>query len=321
MTAVLHTVNGFGTDTGPVPAASVRIGTGGQSDDELLSVLDRYAKRIDRRPTRQEVMDETGTGTSRATRLLDALDRIHDWPKPGTKTGAKRGTSKTSRGRSRTGTRITPRPRHVPVPQASPTGLSTGPHTDAPTGPAVVAGVAEPTGTDPAPGESSSTGPQTDSAAPAAIVGTGTETGTAVHSGTGLRGGRFVSWAGFGFGSIVSIAGNVLHAWLPPEHAPPGWHPGIVPQLGAAVWPVMLLLAVEVLSRVRWRDEWQWRLARYGGTGTVAVGAAVISYGHVTAVLAAWGYGSLAAHVGPLVIDGLMVVSGFALLSHERENA
>jgi hypothetical protein len=41
----------------------------------------------------------------------------------------------------------------------------------------------------------------------------------------------------------------------------------------------------------------------------------VISYGHVRDVLAAWGYGALASYVGPLVLDGLMVVSGFALLA------
>ena len=34
-----------------------------------------------------------------------------------------------------------------------------------------------------------------------------------------------------------------------------------------------------------------------------------------------WGYGTAGAHVGPLVVDGLMVVCGFALpaLSPRRE--
>jgi hypothetical protein len=81
------------------------------------------------------------------------------------------------------------------------------------------------------------------------------------------------------------------------------------------VWPVGLLLSVEVLSRVSWAPGFWWALARYGGAGTVAVGSAVISYGHVREVLLAWGYGSLGAAVGPLVLDGLMVVSGFALLT------
>lgn len=127
--------------------------------------------------------------------------------------------------------------------------------------------------------------------------------------------GRLVSWTGFVFGSVTSIAANILHTWLPAASMPPGWTPGIAPQVGAAVWPIGLLLSVEVLSRARWRRGWLWALARYGGAGAVAIGSAVISYSHLREVLLTWGYGSAAAYVGPLVLDGLMVVSGFALLS------
>lgn len=130
-----------------------------------------------------------------------------------------------------------------------------------------------------------------------------------------LWGAKLVSWTGFVFGSVMSVAANVLHTWLPAARMPPGWSPGIASQIGAAVWPIGLLLSVEVLSRVPWPAGWQWNLARYGGTGIVALGSAVISYGHVRDVLFAWGYGELAAHVGPLVLDGLMVISGFALLA------
>lgn len=127
-------------------------------------------------------------------------------------------------------------------------------------------------------------------------------------------GGRLAAWAGFLFGSVMSIAANVLHAWIPPAdgHLIP---PSFATQVGAAVWPIGLLISVEVLSRVRWPDGALWALARYGGAGTVAVGSAVISYGHLHGVLVAWGYGTLGAAVGPLVLDGLMVVSGFALLA------
>lgn len=128
-------------------------------------------------------------------------------------------------------------------------------------------------------------------------------------------GGRLVAWAGFVFGSVMSIAANVLHTWLPAAHQPPDWTPGLAPQIGAAVWPIGLLLSVEVLSRVRWPRGWAWGLARFGGSGTVALGSAVISYGHLRDVLLAWRYGTLAAAVGPLVLDGLMVISGFALLA------
>jgi hypothetical protein len=66
-----------------------------------------------------------------------------------------------------------------------------------------------------------------------------------------------------------------------------GWSPGIAPQIGSAVWPIGLLLSVEVLSRARWAPGFWWALARYGGAGTVAVGSAVISYGHLHEVLLA----------------------------------
>jgi hypothetical protein len=127
-----------------------------------------------------------------------------------------------------------------------------------------------------------------------------------------------VAWLGFVFGSVMSVAANVLHAWLPAAERPAGWSPGIAPQIGSAVWPIGLLLSVEVLSRVRWAPGVWWVLARYGGAGTVAVGSAVISYGHLHEVLLAWEYGPLGAAVGPLVLDGLMVVSGFALLAMSR---
>jgi hypothetical protein len=69
-----------------------------------------------------------------------------------------------------------------------------------------------------------------------------------------------------------------------------------------------------------WPSGLGWGLARYGGAGTVALGSATISYGHVRDVLTAWHYNTLAAAVGPLVLDGLMVVCGFALLANSLTN-
>jgi hypothetical protein len=85
---------------------------------------------------------------------------------------------------------------------------------------------------------------------------------------------------------------------------------------GTAVWPIGLMIAVETVTRIRWPEGFGWSLARFGGAGTVALGSAVISYGHLRDVLEAWHYTSLAAAVGPLVLDGLMVVCGFALLAN-----
>lgn len=52
-----------------------------------------------------------------------------------------------------------------------------------------------------------------------------------------------------------------------------------------------------------------------GGISNVALGSAIISYGHRRDVLLAWQYDPLAAAVGPLVLDGLVVISGFVLLA------
>jgi hypothetical protein len=151
----------------------------------------------------------------------------------------------------------------------------------------------------------------------------GTSTPAAHHAqpASSPAGGRVISWGGFVFGSLTSVAANVLAARIAPQHAAVGWHPSMYAEVGAAVWPVALLLSVEGLSRVRWPSSAFWNLALYGGAGIVALGSALISYSHIAAVLAFWGYSTLAAHVGPLVVDGLMTVSGFALLATAGDRA
>ncbi|MBV8934049.1 MAG: ComEC/Rec2 family competence protein [Kutzneria sp.] len=136
--------------------------------------------------------------------------------------------------------------------------------------------------------------------------------------------------AGFAL-SVLATGGLVLLAprWaarLRSAGVPAGIAEALVAPLAAHVVtaPVIAGLSREVslvavvANRVPWRQGWGWSLARFGGTGTVALGSAVISYGHVQDVLTAWDYGVLAAHVGPLVLDGLMVISGFALLAMSR---
>ena len=103
--------------------------------------------------------------------------------------------------------------------------------------------------------------------------------------------------------------GGLLSSLLGQHHCPCRLH--ISRKFGDHV----RLLSVEVLSRVPWPRGWQWAFARFAGTGAVALGSAVISYGHLHDVLLAWRYPTLAAAVGPLVLDGLMVISGFALLA------
>ncbi len=59
-------------------------------------------------------------------------------------------------------------------------------------------------------------------------------------------------------------------------------------------------------------------IARYGGAG--ALGSGYISWSHTHSLLLTWHYDPAAAFIGPLVIDGLMTISGFALLTTKYTN-
>lgn len=117
-----------------------------------------------------------------------------------------------------------------------------------------------------------------------------------------------VGWARFGFwlGLGVSIAANVLHALQPAAPA--------AAVVGSAVWPVLLLIAVEVLSRVDWGTHRGQRVAGLAGAGVVAIVAAIASYQHMRGLLLGWGEPPFLAAIEPIAVDGLMVLCGMALL-------
>jgi hypothetical protein len=119
--------------------------------------------------------------------------------------------------------------------------------------------------------------------------------------------GRAVAWVAFATGIIASVAANVLHA------ADGG---AAIPELvGAAFWPVALLLSVELLTRVAWPRGFWWGFGRYVGVGLVGLVAAVLSYRHMAGLLQMWGEDHFNAHLGPLAVDGLMLVAATALLA------
>jgi hypothetical protein len=79
------------------------------------------------------------------------------------------------------------------------------------------------------------------------------------------------------------------------------------------------LLALEVLTRVQWpAGFWWWGFARYVGIGAVASVAAVLSYRHMAGLLTSWGEDWWNAHLGPLAVDGLMLIAATALLAISR---
>ena len=123
------------------------------------------------------------------------------------------------------------------------------------------------------------------------------------------------AYSGACLGGAVSIAANVAHSYVPPEDAPAGWSPPAGAVIGAVFWPVALLVAVEILARTAWPTGRRWLALRYLGLLPVALVAAVVSYRHLSGLLAFYGEDPLTVVLGPLAVDGLMVMASTALVA------
>jgi hypothetical protein len=130
--------------------------------------------------------------------------------------------------------------------------------------------------------------------------------------------GRGWAYIGAISGGAVSIAANVAHSFLPPEDAPLGWRPEIGAVVGAVVWPVFTLIGVEIFARVPWPKGWSWVLVRWVGLLPVAGVAAAVSYRHLSSLLAHYGEEPIICIIGPLAVDGLMLMATAALLAGSR---
>ena len=124
------------------------------------------------------------------------------------------------------------------------------------------------------------------------------------------RGASGVAWLAFGLGIIISVSANVGHIWFVSK---PSAEAMIAAMVFAAFWPVALAVSVEVLSRVTWPAALRWP----GLLGTVLVGgvALVVSYRHMNGLLRYFGESELSAMLGPIGVDGILIVGGFALLA------
>ncbi|MFI1995718.1 hypothetical protein [Actinoplanes sp. NPDC020271] len=134
--------------------------------------------------------------------------------------------------------------------------------------------------------------------------------------------GRDWAYTGAVLGGAVSIAANVAHSFIPPKEVanPAVWSPETGAVVGAVVWPVFLFIAVEILARIAWPGGWQWQLLRWGGMLPVAAVAALVSYRHLSGLLDHYGEETIVCVLGPLAVDGLMVMATGALLAtgHHR---
>lgn len=125
--------------------------------------------------------------------------------------------------------------------------------------------------------------------------------------------GRRFAYCGVLVGLSISVAANVMHARV--DSRAPWWAPYL-----AAAWPLLLFLALEVLTRTVWADGRGVKVAR-AGVAVVASVAAALSYWHLRGLLVTAGEDAWAALLGPLAIDGLMAVSAAALLNGEADRS
>jgi hypothetical protein len=127
--------------------------------------------------------------------------------------------------------------------------------------------------------------------------------------------GRRWAYIGAALGGTVSIAANIAHSYVPPVGAAEGWSPNPGAVIGATFWPVALFVATEILTRVAWPTGRGWQLLRWLGMLPVAAVAAVVSYRHLSGLLAFYGEETIVCVLGPLAVDGLMVMATGAILA------
>ncbi|HZN20624.1 MAG TPA: hypothetical protein VFB84_20930 [Micromonosporaceae bacterium] len=127
--------------------------------------------------------------------------------------------------------------------------------------------------------------------------------------------GRGWAYLGATLGGAASIAANVAHSYVPPPNAPAEWAPESGAVIGAVFWPLALFVAVEIFARTLWPAGRRWVLLRFAGLLPVAGVAAVVSYRHLSGLLSFYHDDALTVLIGPLAVDGLMVMATGALIA------
>lgn len=125
-----------------------------------------------------------------------------------------------------------------------------------------------------------------------------------------LRAGSGWARFGLGFGVVLSVTGNVAHTVLAASTV------SLWLRIPFAVaWPLALFVAVEIFVRVRWnRSVLHW-IGRFLLIGPVSAVAAIVSYLHLHRLMNLADEPGVAAIIGPIALDGLMIGSTVALLA------
>lgn len=130
--------------------------------------------------------------------------------------------------------------------------------------------------------------------------------------------GRGWAYGGVALGLTTSIIANVAHTFVPPVDAPVGWSTQRGAVFGAVFWPLAVFVTMETQARVAWPPGWRSTMIRHSGMLTVALVAAVVSYRHMSGLLAFYGEDRLTCVIGPIAIDGLMVMATSAVFATRR---
>lgn len=144
---------------------------------------------------------------------------------------------------------------------------------------------------------------------------------TLTATGTALPTGRGWAYTGVVLGVFVSVAANVAHSYVPPAGSPPTFSPPLGSVIAAVFWPIALFVVIEIMARNPWPPLARWKWLRFGGLTIVATVAAIVSYRHQAGLLAFYGEDTLTATIGPLAVDGLMVMATGALIATSQTHA
>ncbi|MGC5662737.1 DUF2637 domain-containing protein [Micromonospora sp. WMMD723] len=279
-----------------------------RSVDELMPEAHALVARLGAVPSRNRIKTELRVGGPKADAIIDRLTRPPVDPDP-TPTGTDPGAA-----------------------DSPPVDLDPHPDADAVDPPAPDALTApvphDPTAPGTAPDGTEAHEVASGQAVPAADPGSNITTAPTSTRAAGRPSGRGWAYVGVILGGVVSIAANIAHTYLPksPHGAPagwvpdPGWSPSPLAVALSVFWPVALFVTVEILTRIPWGNGASSVFARVAGVLPVAVVAAVVSYRHLSGLLAHFGEDPLTIAIGPLAVDGLMVMASAALLVTSRRS-
>src|SRR5262245_43390631 len=127
--------------------------------------------------------------------------------------------------------------------------------------------------------------------------------------------GRGWAYLGAALGGCLSVAANLAHSLIPPTGAPTGWRPQPGAVSASVVWPLLVVVGLEILIKPNWaKATILGRAAVYLGLTPIVTVAGFVSYRHMHGLLVFYGEERVVTYLGPFAVDGLMVMSTAALV-------